>query len=248
MIKAIIIDDERKSGENLKALIEKYCKHLKVIATADSVESGIEAIANEKPQLVFLDIELNNGTGFDILSSLDSTDFEVIFTTAFEQYALKAIKFAAVDYLLKPIDVEELTAAVFKAEERLNHREANKNFEVLMQNLKSASSNHKIALPTTQGLTFVPVSHILRCEADGSYTWFYFKDGRKLIVSKKIKEYEELLSAYGFYRVHHSHLVNMEEIEKYVRGDGGYVVMTDGTMVDVSKRKREHFLAALDKA
>lgn len=248
MVKAIIVDDESRSAEVLQDLLKHCCKRVKVIDTANSVETGLQLLQQEPPELLFLDIELTDGTGFDLLSQLPDVNFEVIFTTAFEQYALRAIKFCAIDYLLKPIQEDELTEAVAKAEERLQERQANRNFEVLMQNLRSTSPNHKIALPTTEGLIFVPVKEILRCEADGSYTKMYFKDGKKLVVSKKIKEYEELLNPYGFYRLHHSHMVNMNEIVKYVRGEGGYVVLTDGSMVDVSKRKREDFLAALDKA
>lgn len=247
-LNAIIIDDEHKSGETLHSLINEYCKNVSVERLADSLESGVAAIRNLQPQLVFLDIELQNATGFDLLEQVRDQQFEVIFTTAFEQYALRAFQFCAVDYILKPVDSQALIEAVKKVEDKVTQQQAYRNIEVLLQNFKTPQPNHKIALPTSDGLVFLMVKDIMRLEADGSYTHFFFRNGKKLLVSKKIKEYEELLAPYRFYRVHHSHMVNLEEIEKYVRGEGGYVVLTDGSVVYVSKRKKEDFMAILDKA
>ena len=248
MMRALIIDDEIRSRESLEIIVKENCKNVEVVALAESVESGVAAIKQHKPDLLFLDIELQDGTGFDLLEKSSYGDFHVIFTTAFENYALKALKLSAVDYLLKPINSEELVQAVNKAEELSDSDSTNKNFELLLQNLQNSTGKHKIALPTSEGLTFINVSEIIRCQADGSYTHFFFKDRKKILVSKKIKEYEELLSPYNFVRVHHSHLVNLDEVAKYVRGDGGYVVMSDGETVYVSKRKKEDFMSALNKA
>lgn len=248
MLKAVIIDDEKRSRESLELLVRESCKDVEVVALADSVASGIETVNEHKPDLLFLDIELQDGTGFDVLEGLNKHHFHVVFTTAFENYALRALKLSAVDYLLKPINQEELVQAVDKAQNKMQKEDKDKNFELLLQNLQSSTGKHKIALPTSDGLTFINVNDIIRCQADGSYTHFFFKDRKKILVSKKIKEYEELLSPYNFVRVHHSHLVNLDEVTKYVRGDGGYVVMSDGETVYVSKRKKEDFMSALNKA
>lgn len=247
-MKAVIIDDEKRSRESLAALVQEYCAGVEVQAHAEGVADGLEAIAAHKPNLLFLDIELQDGTGFDLLEKSGNSQFHVIFTTAFENYALRALKMSAVDYLLKPIDPAELSKAVSKARERLAAEQHGRNFEILLQNIHAGGGKHKIALPSSDGLTFVNVSDIIRCEADGSYTHFFFKEHKKILVSKKIKEYEELLTPYQFVRVHHSHLVNLNEVSKYVRGDGGYVVMSDGQTVYVSKRKKEDFMSALNKA
>lgn len=248
MLQAIIVDDEKKSRDTLHTLVEEYCADVKVLQTAGNIDEAVEAIKKLKPNLLFLDIELQNGTGFDLLEKVKSLDFDVIFTTAFEGYALKALKMSAVDYLLKPISEDELLAAVKKVQQKRQKQSADRNFDLLLQNLNAGQGQHKIALPTSEGLTFINVHDIIRCQADGSYTHFYFKDQKKILVSKKIKEYEELLAPYNFVRVHHSHLVNLSEVTKYVRGDGGYVVMSDGETVYVSKRKKEDFMSALNKA
>lgn len=245
---AVIIDDEKRSRESLELLVKDYCPNVNVLDMADSVASGVECVKKHKPDLLFLDIEMQDGTGFDLLEKVAGNNFYVIFTTAFENYALRALKLSAVDYLLKPINAEELQAAVAKASDIMAQKSTENNFQLLLQNLQSNTGMHKIALPTSEGLTFINVHDIIRCQADGSYTHFYFKTQKKLLVSKKIKEYEELLSPYNFVRVHHSHLVNLDEVTKYVRGDGGYVVMSDGETVYVSKRKKEDFMAALNKA
>lgn len=248
MLKAVIIDDEKRSRESLDLLIREHCKNVEILALADSVASGVDTIQDHKPDLLFLDIELQDGTGFDILEQVSNGNFHVIFTTAFENYALRALKLSAVDYLLKPINQEELVSAVNKVADLRSKANPNKNFELLLQNLQNSTGRHKIALPSSDGLIFINVQDIIRCQADGSYTHFFFKDHKKILVSKKIKEYEELLGPYNFVRVHHSHLINLNEVTKYVRGDGGYVVMSDGETVYVSKRKKEDFMSALNKA
>jgi two-component system, LytTR family, response regulator len=243
VIRAVVIEDEEFSRTMLLRLLHEHCRQINVIADADSVKTGLTAIAEQKPQLVFLDIELQSETAFEILEKLPEINFELIFTTAFDSYALKAIKFCAIDYLLKPIDLNELLIAVGKAEKRLNHQYLNQNLEALLNNLKSGSlNNHRIALPTLEGLLFVSVSDIIYCESSGPYTKFILKQTDKILTSRHLKEYEDLLSGYNFFRIHKSYLVNVQEIKKYIRGEGGQLIMSNGAALSVSKRRKENFL------
>lgn len=243
MIRTVVIEDEELSRRMLLTMLTEHCRQIHVVAEADSVDSGLAAIAELKPQLVLLDIELKSATSFEILEQLPEINFELVFTTAFDHYALKAIKFCAIDYLLKPIDLNELKIAVSKAEKRLNREYLNKNLEVLLNNIKSSSqNNHRIALSTLEGLLFVNVSDIVYCESSGPYTHFIFKHADKIITSKHLKEYEDLLSGYDFFRIHKSYLVNLHEIEKYIRGDGGQLIMSNGDSLSVSKQRKVGFL------
>ena len=243
MIQAVVVEDEVYSRTMLLQLLREHCKQINVVSAADSVETGLAAIAEQKPQLVFLDIELQSETSFEILEKLREINFELIFTTAFDHYALKAIKFCAIDYLLKPIDLTELLIAVAKVEKKLNHEYLNRNLEVLINNLRSGSQEtHRIALPTLEGLLFISVSDIIYCESEGPYTRFFLKQFNKIVTSKHLKEYEELLGGYNFFRIHKSYLVNLQEIRKYVRGDGGQLIMSNGAALTVSKQRKEDFL------
>ena len=243
MIRTVVIEDEEHSRKMLLEMLREHCQQINVVAEADSVKTGLAAIAQQKPQLVFLDIELQSETSFEILERLPEINFELVFTTAFDHYALKAIKFCAIDYLLKPIDLNELRIAVTKADKRLNREYLNKNLEVLLNNLKSGThNNHKIALSTLEGLLFVNVSDIIYCESNGPYTKFIFKHAEKIVTSRHLKEYEELLSAYDFFRIHKSFLVNLQEIKKYIRGEGGHLIMSNGAALNVSKQRKEDFL------
>jgi two-component system LytT family response regulator len=243
MIRTVVIEDEEHSRNMLKTMLHEQCPQLNVVGDADSVKTGLTVIAEQRPELVFLDIELQSETSFEILERLPEINFELVFTTAFDHYALKAIKFCAIDYLLKPIDLNELRIAVAKAEKRLNRAYLNKNLEVLVNNLKSGSQNsHKIALSTLEGLLFVNVSDIIYCESNGPYTKFIFKHGEKIVTSRHLKEYEDLLSAYDFFRIHKSFLVNLQEIKKYIRGEGGQLIMSNGAALNVSKQRKEDFL------
>ena len=243
MIHTVVIEDEEHSRKMLLAMLHEHCRQINVVGEADSVSTGLAAIAEHKPQLVFLDIELQSETSFEILEKLPEINFELIFTTAFDHYALKAIKFCAIDYLLKPIDVNELRNAVSKAEKRLNRDYLNKNLEALLNNIKSSSQNHhKIALSTLEGLLFVNVSDIIYCESSGAYTKFIFKQADKIITSTHLKEYEDLLRGYEFFRIHKSYLVNLQEIQKYIRGEGGQLIMSNGATLSVSKQRKEGFL------
>src|SRR6187431_2384682 len=243
MIRTVVIEDEEHSRKMLMAMLHEHCRDIHVVADADSVRTGLTAITEHRPELVFLDIELQSETSFAILEKLPEINFELVFTTAFDHYALKAIKFCAIDYLLKPIDLNELQVAVVKAEKRLNREYLNKNLEVLLNNIKSVSqNNHRIALSTLEGLLFVNVRDILYCESSGPYTKFVFKQANKIITSRHLKEYEDLLSGYEFFRIHKSYLVNLQEIQKYIRGEGGHLIMSDGAILNVSKQRKENFL------
>ncbi len=245
MIRSIIVDDEAKSRESLRILIEDYCEGIAVLATCQNVFEAESAINELKPDLVFLDIQLQRETGFDLLSKYKDFPFDVIFTTAYTEYAIKAFKFSAIDYLLKPIDIGELRAAIRKVAQARDTA-ITARLQQLLQNLKVESpENYKLALPTADGLVFIKVNDILYCEASGNYTEIVMADNKKYLVSRTLKEYDEMLAGQNFYRIHHSHLINLNGIKKYVRGDGGYVVMSNEKSLEVSKRKKEGFLARI---
>jgi two-component system LytT family response regulator len=245
MLKSIVVDDESKSGESLKILVEDFCDDVTVSATCKTVDEALEAIKVHGPDVVFLDIQMQRETGFDLLEKLDAISFEVIFTTAHSEYAIKAFKFSAIDYLLKPIDLEELKGALAKVRKKIGQG-ITARLQQLMRNLRETSGeNYKLALPTSDGLFFVKVSSIVYCEASSNYTEIVTEDGRKHVVSRTLKEYDEMLSEHNFYCIHNSYLVNLNAVKKYVRGEGGSVIMTTGQSLDVSKRKKEGFLARI---
>jgi two-component system LytT family response regulator len=242
-LKAVIIDDELNSIDVLKMLIGKYCPEIRVVGEADDAEAGKKIIAAYAPDLVFLDIEMPLGSGFDLLDRIGQKKFEVIFVTAYDHYALKAIKYCALDYLLKPVDIDELVSAVAKVSERIHHQSTHEAMDILKRYLKRDVSSTKIAVPSADGLQFVEVTEIVRCEASGNYTRVHLLKNRNYLVTRTLKEYEELLMPHNFLRIHHAHLINLNLIEKYVKGEGGYAIMTDGSVVDISKRKKHEFLA-----
>lgn len=246
-LKAIIIDDEENGRNFLKNMLAEFCPEVFLADMASNIQDGAIAIAQHAPDVVFLDIQMPFGTGFDLLEQLGEVDFEVVFTTAYDNYALRAIKFAALDYLLKPIDIEELKCAVNKA---VNKRRQPSNsvdqMRHLMQMLQQGDRPpEKIALPSGEGLIFVKISDILRCEADGAYTHVHVKEIAPILVSKNLKGIENLLKGHPFYRVHHGHLIHLDYVKKYFRGRGGQVEMEDGSVVDVSVRRKDGFLKAL---
>jgi two-component system LytT family response regulator len=242
-IKAIIVEDEFHSRETLKAFLEGYCPDVELKGTAAQVNEAVDLISLHHPDLVFMDIELQSGTGFDVLERLTHLDFHLIFTTAFEHYAIKAIKFSSIDYLLKPIDLEELQVAVEKVKRLKNSQNREALLENLLLNMRPGNlDQHKICLSTAEGVEFIPAKEILFCEANGSYTDFHLNDGRKLVVSKNLKEYENMLQHHRFMRVHNSFLINLQEVKKFVRSDGGYIVMNNDKIVSISQTKRDEFL------
>jgi two-component system LytT family response regulator len=237
-LNTVIIDDEEKSRDTLRQMLSLFCKNTQIIGEAKDVRTGVELLSIVKPDLVFLDIKMPDGNGFDLLRKLKTRNFNLIFTTAFDQYAIKAFKFNAIDYLLKPIDADELKAAVKKAE---NNTATNKaNVDNLINNAAEVKEeDQKIILSTSEGIHIIKVKNIIRCQADDYYTNFFLNDGRKIMISKTLKESEELLVDYKFIRPHRSHLVNISYIKKYVKSDGGYIVLADGTKIPVSRRKKD---------
>ncbi len=248
MIRVVIIEDEAESRELLQALVTKNCEGVTVVDTAGNVEAGVEAIKKHAPDLIFLDISMPDGTGFDLLGKVTNYKFDVIFTTATDRYALKAIKYSALDYMLKPIDVEELKVAVEKVKEKKSTVSGVENLAFLLQNLKQKNDNFsKITLPTGNAYEIVNVPDIIRCEAEGSYTNFYLVGNKKIMVSASLKHYEDLLPENDFIRVHHHHLINMNHVTRFLKVDGGYAIMSDGTQVEISRRKKDAFVERLSK-
>jgi two-component system LytT family response regulator len=244
MIRSIIIDDEQKSRESLKIILEDFCESVTICALCQNVAEGVQAIAQHQPDVVFLDIQMQRETGFDLLTQLNSIDFEIIFTTAHSEYAIKAFKFSAIDYLLKPIDIDDLQKALAKVEHKQNQNSAGR-LEHLIQNLRTNTpENYKLALPTTEGLVFVQLNNILYCEASSNYTIIYTPKN-KYIVSRTLKQYEDLLGEHNFFRIHNSYLINLNVVKKYIRGEGGSVVLENDITLDVSKRKKEAFLSRI---
>lgn len=242
-LRVVIVEDEKHSRETLKNLLMEFCKDVEVAGFGSTVQEAVEVIGSTSPDLVFMDIELQTGTGFDVLKQLEHLNFEVIFTTAFEHYAIKAIKFSSIDYLLKPIDIEELQHAVDTARKRKDQKERTEQLQLLIKNISHVHSDKKkICLATSTGLEFINLTDILYCEADGSYTNFYLSPDKKLTVSKNLKEYEYLLADYNFMRVHNSFLINLFEVKRFVKSEGGYILMNNDRQVSISSGKREEFL------
>jgi two-component system LytT family response regulator len=249
MIKTVLVEDEKKSREVLQKMIEKHCPEVQLLGCASSVAEGVEMIRSLKPELVFLDIELTDGTGFDVLEKVQGQQFDVVFATAYDQYAIKAIKFSAIDYLLKPYDIDELKAAVKKIGDKRSQSSPNlDNIKFLLDNFKKQDENYnKITLPTGNAYEIVQIKDIVRCEADGSYTNFYLADKRHFMVTQNLKHYEDILPSDKFLRVHHAHLINMDHVVRFLKEDSGYAIMSDTSKIEISRRKREQFLEILNK-
>ena len=235
-IRALIVDDEENSRFTLRELLQRYCPEVEILAEADGVLMALDFAKEMDFDVVFLDIQMMDGSGFDFLQQMPKINFDVIFTTAFDQYAIQAIKFSALDYLLKPLDVQELMDAVKKIHK--SNSESNEQYDVLLENLKD-DNKQKLVLSTSEGMHIVNIHNIIRCEADDYYTRFFLADKRVIMVSKTLKDSEELLKGKGFVRSHKSHLVNLEFVKKYVKSDGGYLELKNGTKVPVSRRKKE---------
>jgi two-component system LytT family response regulator len=247
MIKTLIVDDVKANRDSLEILINKFCPSLSLVGKAGNIKRAEELIRQEKPGLVFLDIEMPGGNGFELLENLKEITFEVIFVTAYDKYAVKAFKFCAIDYLLKPINITELKAAINKvtsAEQTIS----GVDLKAFIENFKNVSSDiEKIAISSHQGLDFVEIADLIRCEADGKYTKCILTNDKSIMSSKNLKEFELTLPKNQFYRIHHSHLVNMSHIKNYVKQEGGYLVMSNDEKIGISQRKKEDFLKQLSK-
>ncbi|MEO1436759.1 MAG: response regulator [Bacteroidota bacterium] len=244
MIQSIIIDDEANSRTTLRNMLEQYCEDVEVVEMAGSVPEAVKKIQKTKPELIFLDIEMPVHNGFELFEFLPDLEAEVIFTTAYDQYAVKAFKFSAVDYLLKPIDLEELRAAIDRYRNKGQQKGSDSaKFQILQENIRSPFQ--KLGLPTVDGYYFIPLQEIIRCEADSNYTRFYSLSGEKILVPKTLKDYQTLLEEFGFLRVHRSHLINLTHIQKYTRTRIPSITMVDGTIIAVSLKKKDQLLSKL---
>jgi len=240
MISAILIDDEVHCLDTLNLLISDYCRDVQVMDQCNSAKKGLEAIGEHNPDLVFLDIEKPIMNGFELLEEFKEIPFSVIFTTGYDQYAIKAIRFSALDYLMKPIDSKELMTAIRKVEDQKLPPSA-EQFRMLMNKIKNKETGFtKIAVPTSEGFELIAADQIISCEADDNYSYLNVKNKRKITACRTLKEVEEQLESFpSFIRVHHSYIANLNEVTKYVRGEGGYLVMTDGSTINVSRSRKE---------
>jgi two-component system LytT family response regulator len=247
MLRTVIIDDEPDAVNFISSILAEYCPQVEIVGTAHSARDGERIITETAPELVLLDVQMPHGSGFDLLSAFPEKTFDVIFITAFNHYAIQAIKFSAIDYLLKPVNISELIEAVNKAGQKRTSTEfRNLNYQALLENIRSPKPT-RLAIPTADGIEYLSTADIIRLEADRSYTWFYLTDKRKYLVSRNLKEYQELLSDINFFRPHNSHLINLEHVKKFIRHEGGYIEMTDGSSVPVSRGKRDLFLLRMGK-
>lgn len=246
MLRAVIIDDIDSIRVKNIALITEHCPNVSIMAEANNVKSGIEIIKKLIPDLVFLDVEMPDGTGFDLLQQLKPINFKVIFITGFQDFAIKAFRFSAIDYLLKPIDPNDLKEAVKKAEETINKEALELKFGTLFANIERPKNLQKLVLKTADKLYSVNVQDIVNCESEKNYTTFHFINAPALVVSTTLKEYETLLSPLGFFRSHQSHLINMLYFDHFIKADGGTIVMKNKTTIPLATRKKEEFLSILD--
>jgi len=245
MLSAILIDDEEASLNSLRQKIVKHCHEIGILATCTKAEEGLSLIENLHPDMIFLDIEMPIMNGFTLLQKLDYRNFELVFVTAYDHYALKAIKYSALDYLLKPVEVEDLKAAVKKAIEKKQNL-PNKRLEFLLENMISNNKRlNRIAISSVEGLQFIRVENIVYLEASGNYTNVHLAEKKKYLSSRNMKEYEDLLPPDNFIRIHNSYIINKNFVEKYIRGEGGQVVLEGNITLDVSKRRKSDFLSLI---
>jgi two-component system, LytTR family, response regulator len=245
MLKAVIIDDEKASRDTLAGMLARYCKNVEVVGQAGGYESGIDEIARCKPDVIFLDIQMPDGSGFKLLEDVKDISFEIIFTTAYDQYAIKAIKYSALDYLLKPIVPDDLINAVTKAEQKKKSGLIHKNIRVLVENISQKTAPKKIVLHTAKSMIIVDLDTIIRCESDDYYTRYFFTNGKPLLVSSTLKDTEDLLSDPGFVRPHKSHLINIAHVKSFSSEGGDFIIMSDNSKVPVARRKKEEILNIL---
>ncbi|MFZ4547434.1 MAG: LytR/AlgR family response regulator transcription factor [Bacteroidales bacterium] len=241
---AYIVDDNPNDRQVLKRLLAKYHNDLSIVGEAEGVNQAYDYLAFNTPDVVFLDIQLQDGLGFDLLLKLKTIKFKVIFTTSHDEYAIRAIKFSALDYLLKPLDQDQLDTVIAKLLKESEDLLYFKKIEELLSNINEFS---KIALPSANSIRFIPIENIIRCEADCNYTWFFLKSGEKILVSRSLKEYDELLEPLHFFRVHQSHLINLKYVAAFNKSDGGVLVMDDHAEIIVARRRKDQLLALLMK-
>ncbi|CAN5133543.1 LytTR family DNA-binding domain-containing protein [soil metagenome] len=244
MLTAILIDDDESNLSSLSEKLSRHCPHITVVARCDNASDGIKAIDGLQPNVVFLDIEMPVMNGFLMLQHLSYKNFELIFVTAYDQYAIKAIRYSALDYLLKPVDIDELKAAVAKAQSNQLNRASDSQVDLLLDYLQKKQPR-RIPIPTFEGLQFINLDAIIYLEASNNYTSIYLSTGSTYLVSRTLKDFEDLLPAETFLRIHHAHMINLSFVERYIRGDGGQVAMSNGIVLDVSKRKKTEFLQAI---
>lgn len=245
-MKAIIIDDEKHCREVLEMLLHKYCNQVQVLQSFAGAKDALLHLDQLQPDVIFLDIEMPEMNGFEFLESCNRRDFAVIFTTAYNEYAIKAIKHSALDYLLKPIDKSELIEAVQRVEKEQSQKTAGR-VEQLLQHMQTNATSRRFAVSTLEGLTIINPDDLMYVKSDGPYSHFYFSDKRHLVISKTLKESEEFLPAIDFFRIHNSYLVNMKYVQKYIRGEGGEVVMANADIIPVSRTRKQDFLKLLEK-
>jgi two-component system, LytTR family, response regulator len=248
MIRCILVDDETDSLEVMEMLLKTHCPQVKIEAVCNNAEKGIEAINKYRPDVVFLDIEMPNMNGFDMLEKFDELFFDVVFITAYQQFAIRAFRYSALNYLLKPVDVDDLIETIQRIEKR-NAAPMKEQIELLLQGVRNPGSQtiSRIALTTSYGLLFVETKDIIYCESNDNYTNVKLVSGKKLLISKTLKEIDETLSGPDFYRIHNSFLINLGHVQKFVRSDGGYVIMDDDTQVSISRTKKQEFLELFSK-
>jgi two-component system, LytTR family, response regulator len=245
MMNAVIIDDEKNALEVLELQLSRFCPGVNVVAAANGGIKGIEAIKKYKPELVFLDIEMPHKNGFDVLNETKDLNYKVVFTTAYDQFAIKAFKFSAIDYLLKPIDITELQQAVEKAKQGSSGLE--EKMKLFLQQYQPASNKELIALPAGDAMQFFKAHDIIRCESDSNYTYIFLTGGKKILLSKTLKEIEESLQGLSFFRIHQSHLINMNHVSKFSKSEGSYVIMSDGSNLNISRNRKEFFMEQFRK-
>ncbi len=250
MIKAVIIDDEQNNIDNLSILLQQHCPQVDIVAVALNAILGENIILKHNPDLIFLDIQMPDKNGFELLKSLNNYSFEIIFVTAYDQYGIQAVKFSAIDYLLKPINIEELKLAVQKAIAKSALKKQNLQLENLIQLLqqKQHKAFHRIALQSAKETRFVETEKIIRCESSNNYSTFFLVNNEKIITSKPIFEYEEMLQDYGFIRCHQSHLVNKKFIKSWVKKDGGFLLLEDQTEIPVSRQKKDYIKSLFNQS
>lgn len=245
ILRAVIIEDEENSREALKNMLHEFCENLEVVGAAETVASGVKLIVQTNPDIVFLDIELPNESGFELFNYFPKGNFDVVFTTAYEQFAVKAFKSSAIDYLLKPIDIEELKESV----EKVRSKKESKSLKERLDTLKSNLNNnlHKLALPTSSGYVFVALDEIVRCEAQGGYTKFYFQEGQNYLVTRTLGLYENLLVESNFFRINRTDLVNLNFVSKYIRQKRPVILLSDGVELSLSESRKQKFLELFEK-